>query len=246
MGKRSGKAGLAKALPFRHGEGVDNEMSLPPHWTGDVWPSAWPLEVLDDDQDFPELDLRRVGNVLLPHEFFLVLHAPDMGDDGVVTRGLIVTFEVVDGEIRLVTIHGSGLDVAQWLDYLADHFPVSAWKSYAKSKMAWVLAQDEVRARVPSLSLATSESAQVRTRSAPAQAASGGGARGRTRHRITDTHLKEVSRIYSDAVSAGDPPTRAVADAFEVAHSTAAKWVGAARRNGLLEGVSQKWGTKSP
>lgn len=54
------------------------------------------------------------------------------------------------------------------------------------------------------------------------------------RYRITGTHLTDVAAVYAKARENGQGPTRAVADHFEVAHSTAAKWVGQARKNGLL------------
>lgn len=59
-------------------------------------------------------------------------------------------------------------------------------------------------------------------------------ARAGKRYRITDTHLSEVADVYTKARENGDGPTRAVADHFDVAHSTAAKWVGLARTAKLL------------
>jgi hypothetical protein len=47
-------------------------------------------------------------------------------------------------------------------------------------------------------------------------------------------HWAQVVTIYSDAYGAGLPPTKAVADTFQVSRSTAAKWVARARRDGLL------------
>lgn len=54
------------------------------------------------------------------------------------------------------------------------------------------------------------------------------------RYRITDTHLADVANMYAKARENGQGPTRAVADHFDVSHSTAAKWVGHARAAGLL------------
>lgn len=214
-------------------------MALPPHWIGDTWPSAWASSDLDgEDGDLPELDLQRVGNVFLPREFFLVLS--DGEDDE--PSGLIITFEAANGELYLRTIQSSNTDIGEWMNRTASQFPMSAWKSYAKSKMVWVLSQDEVRSRMPNL--INRDGVPARPRQASLGADSGTSSSRRTRHRITEEHLKEVVRIYSEASERGEAPTRTVAEVFDVAHSTAAKWVGTARRNGLLEGVSQKWGTK--
>ena len=51
---------------------------------------------------------------------------------------------------------------------------------------------------------------------------------------ITEDNLLEVARVYREAVKHGDPPTQAVADGMNVARSTAARWVAAARTRGLL------------
>jgi hypothetical protein len=54
------------------------------------------------------------------------------------------------------------------------------------------------------------------------------------RYRITDALLADVADVYTKARENGRGPTRAVADRFDVAHSTAAKWVGRARKEHLL------------
>lgn len=54
------------------------------------------------------------------------------------------------------------------------------------------------------------------------------------RFRITDRHLAQVADVYKRAASDGEGPTRAVANHFGVAHSTAAKWAGHARTRGFL------------
>jgi hypothetical protein len=47
-------------------------------------------------------------------------------------------------------------------------------------------------------------------------------------------HFEEVARIYSEAYAKGEPPTRTVAERFQVSRSAAAKWVARARDAGLL------------
>lgn len=54
------------------------------------------------------------------------------------------------------------------------------------------------------------------------------------RHRITDEFLQEVANTYRMAENEGVPPTREVANHFRVPHSTAARWVGSARKKKKL------------
>lgn len=59
----------------------------------------------------------------------------------------------------------------------------------------------------------------------------------RRRNRITPEHMLAVAKRYANADAKGEPPTRAVAAHFDVPHSTAAKWVGRARKQGLLPAI---------
>ncbi|MFI1183242.1 hypothetical protein ACH4UT_27360 [Streptomyces sp. NPDC020799] len=54
------------------------------------------------------------------------------------------------------------------------------------------------------------------------------------RRSLTPEHLATVAEVYRTAHEQGQPPTKAVADHFDISHSTAAKWVGAARKQGAL------------
>lgn len=56
----------------------------------------------------------------------------------------------------------------------------------------------------------------------------------RRRNSVTKQHLKEVARVYRQAVKEGHPPTKSVAENFGASHSTAARWVGFARQEGIL------------
>jgi hypothetical protein len=51
---------------------------------------------------------------------------------------------------------------------------------------------------------------------------------------VTDEHLTQVAELYRAAFERGDPPTQTIADTMHVARSTAARWVGLARKRGLL------------
>lgn len=61
---------------------------------------------------------------------------------------------------------------------------------------------------------------------------------GRRRNRVTRQLLEEVAGIYRKASDVGEPPTQAVASWFGRPHSTAAKWVARARKEGLIDPVS--------
>lgn len=52
--------------------------------------------------------------------------------------------------------------------------------------------------------------------------------------RIPDEHFERVADVYRYAVKLGRPPTEGVAEAFDVARSTAGRWVVQARRRGFL------------
>lgn len=54
------------------------------------------------------------------------------------------------------------------------------------------------------------------------------------RHRLTPQHLGAVAAVYRAARKEGLGPTTAVSHHFEVPHSTAAKWVALARKQGHL------------
>jgi transposase len=47
-------------------------------------------------------------------------------------------------------------------------------------------------------------------------------------------HYQQVAEVYDEAIEANDPPTQAVAEAFGVPYSTAARWVRRTRQLGLL------------
>lgn len=51
---------------------------------------------------------------------------------------------------------------------------------------------------------------------------------------VTPALLKEVAEVYRAAHVAGNPPTVAVAEHFSTSHRNAARWVGEARKAGIL------------
>lgn len=59
-------------------------------------------------------------------------------------------------------------------------------------------------------------------------------------HRLTDAHLQAVASVYSDAYHQGQRPTKAVAEHFTVARSTAGRWVVEARKRGFLSATRER------
>lgn len=59
------------------------------------------------------------------------------------------------------------------------------------------------------------------------------------KHGPTDEALRAAATIYRLAYALGDSPTKAVATALELTHSTAARWVATARERGFLASTTQ-------
>ncbi|MFD6684184.1 hypothetical protein, partial [Micromonospora parva] len=158
-------------------------------------------------------------------------------DDPASAVSVVMGFDVVEGEVELREIYGVEIDLTLWMSHLVENFPPSGWKPFAITEMLRFLSIEEVRQQTteapPAPTKRTGEKVQVKH-------AGGAQGSGGKRHRITDEHLEEVARVYGEALRAGIPPTREVSDVFEVSHSTAAKWVGAARRKGMLPAWTAK------
>ncbi|MDT3395475.1 hypothetical protein RKE29_02210 [Streptomyces sp. B1866] len=217
-------------------------VELPPDWHATAWPAGWDF---DKDED-PNPDLKRFGYVLLPAMFHVVIQFPELLDGKSIedideeARSLIITFEVIENNLIIREMYGVGIDISEWISHVIERFPPEKWKPLAVSEMTQFLAFNEKRKRPATASSTAYNRTTDQTqgeRRAPGRR--GGG----KRFRITPEHLDEVARIYLESANNGLPPTRAVQEHFGVAHSTAAKWVSAARQTGTLPPVSHK-GTK--
>lgn len=219
--------------------GVDKQTGLPPSWAISVWPEAW-----DSEKDVPtdDLELVQVGYALLPTVFHVVLTSEEFPNDlPEAAGGVIYMWAVQDGDIVLREMYGVDLDLSAWLERVMEVFPVSSWRNTAKSEMARFLASDENRQKLPEALVPPKRvSVDLRRLSGTNE----GTRRQGKRYKITDQHLDEVVRIYTEAAEQGIAPTREVAEVFGVAHSTAAKWVGTARSRGKLEQAGAHWGKK--
>lgn len=207
-----------------------DKTEIPADWISSVWPKQTEMAPVD----LARMKLVQVGFVLLPEYFAWALELPEMGATDEEPRGLIVSFKANPDGLEIMLIHGANVDLEYWLAHVVERLPMEHWKPLATAEMVRWLAQDEVRQHVPQLAGSDERPKVLLAKERPAEK--------RKRFKITEQHLSEVARVYTEAVERGEPPTMEVAEMFEVAHSTAAKWVGAARRQGLLEGVAQKWG----
>ncbi|MEU0809546.1 hypothetical protein [Streptomyces sp. NPDC005970] len=213
---------------------MSTQTGLPPHWHASVWPEGWDFE----RDHYPDPDLQQVGYVLLPKRFHMVVHWPEL-EDGRSEHGgaLIVVFEVFEGDVEVRELFGVDMDIGKWIEHFVKEFPPDRWKPFAVAEITGFLGGDEKRKEAATRAAASGKKGVDLRKLKHADAA---GKEGRKRHRITKKHLEEVAYIYRDAASHGRPPTLAVAEHFDVAHSTAAKWVGKARANGMLDPVSNE------
>lgn len=122
------------------------------------------------------------------------------------------------------------LEVDEALAELRSVRTLDWWKRYALTAIAdkftrevfdpngpYVLAEDNQAVEVAAVRLATSSMPLARRS-----------------NRIDDKHLDEVARIYTEAWKANRNPTQAVEQGFRTTYSTAARWVGLARKGGKL------------
>lgn len=211
----------------------------PKDWIISVWPK--PLEESEVGSirlRLSNMTLMRVGYVLAPEQFSMGIEIPEFDSSRDDPRGLIVSFKTKDsgvdwekeGAVEISMILGANSDLQGVLPYVLSKWPMEHWKRYALEAIVRWLARDDVRGQMADLQ---AMDLQVEGEKSPTVAT-----KSRKRYKITKAHLGEVVRIYQEAVEGGRPPTREVAELFEVAHSTAAKWVGQARREGILEPAS--------
>lgn len=215
---------------------VSTQTELPPRWHATIWPEEWDPE----NDHYPDPKLQKVGRVLLPERFTMTIHWPELNDGNSDHGGaLVIAFEVIDDELQVRDLWGYKMDVAEWISFFVQEFPPEKWKQFAKEETVRLLAIEEVPDEV---GRSTAAPALKRGDLRQAERPNEGKQEGRKRHRITTRHLEEVAKIYVNASSRGKPPTMAVADHFSVAHSTAAKWVGRARKAGLLAASPRRQG----
>lgn len=155
------------------------------------------------------MPLVQVGPDAFPERFYLAVRTPDMPAPG---AAVLFTYATRDDAVTLLEISSLGMEVGAHLAQVLSALAPDTLQQ---------IAQQQVAAFVPAL---TEEPSPT-----PVD-----GASIRRRRLVTDVHLKEVAALYAEAKEAGAAPTRAVQHHFGVSHSTAAKWAGRARKQGLL------------
>ncbi|WNI19134.1 hypothetical protein [Actinacidiphila sp. ITFR-21] len=154
--------------------------------------------------DPKSLRLVRTGVRPLPERFCLAVRTPDMTTPG---GGVVFTYRVRDRAVVLDHIGGIGQDITGHLaQVLAANSP-EEWQQIAMEEVAAFCPADNTGGTVKPVN---------------------------KRYKLTADHVRRVAEVYSEALAEGQPPTRAVQQRFDTAHSTAAKWVGHARKAGLL------------
>jgi hypothetical protein len=196
---------------------------LPADWQAYPWPTGW---------DTGRLTFERIGYTLIPTRFLLAVRTPATGDGAV-----ILDFAAKNGAASIAAIRGAGVDLTEHLVPVVTAKTSAEWSKYAQWRIVHFLVDTDPTHGDPD-SIAAIEK-EVRPLLDALQGSHGTQTRSRNnsfglRRRITNDHLNQVAAVYQQAADRGEGPTRAVANHFGVAHSTAAKWAGHARTRGLL------------
>ena len=188
------------------------------------WGSGWPYSKVDGEHV-------QMGNVTLPKRFYLGIRP----DEGVAGPGvtMCLCYTATAKEILLAQVIATGVEVPAALDILRKARSMEWWKRFAFMRMVFESADDRLVYGVGDPNAAARgdvwEASMMQTLkeafSTPIS---------RRRNRLTPSHLVQVAEVYRVAWQDGSPPTKAVAQTFSVSHSTAARWVGAARKAGHL------------
>ncbi|MGA6159624.1 hypothetical protein ACPEIC_40520 [Stenotrophomonas sp. NPDC087984] len=236
---------------------MNDYLTPPPGWHYSVHP--W--YELDDIDDLP--DLVQVGTILLPEFFYLAIGTEGMWSDRWPEDddfALFLRFFVFEGRVTMSEARSSGCDLPEAFYRVDSITPSKHWKRIGIIYMTRYLTQFAEEGERPDedmlpphgpravTSYTTKPEAamkwleQLQSQVAEAYATAQDGSPTprpkpkvrRKRNRITDEFLLEVAQVYLDAEREGLPPTREVATRFDAPHSTAAKWVGTARKRELL------------
>ncbi|MFE7947373.1 hypothetical protein [Streptomyces sp. NPDC057426] len=233
---------------------MDDFLIPPPGWRY----AAYPWFARDTAPDLPKLV--QVGRVLLPEFFHLVIGTEDAWsidregrpwvDAGPTV--LFLDFQVFQGEVDMAHATSIYFDLPEVYERVRKAVGPSKWKRLGIHYITQYLAEfteeegrpdtdtsaypsypSTARSRRPEVALEWLDKLQSHAAEAYAEAR-GTPSPKRKRVKMTDEFLQEVATVYRVAENMDMPPTRDVANHFKAPHSTAAKWVAAARRKKFL------------
>ncbi|MGV4890377.1 hypothetical protein ACSR0Z_27935 [Streptomyces viridosporus] len=219
--------------------------------------AAYPWFARDTAPDLPKLV--QVGRVLLPEFFHLVIGTEDAwgydnGGRPWVDPGrtvLFLDFQVFEDEVDMAHATSVFGDLPEVYERVRKVVGPSKWKRLGIHYIVQYLTEfteeegrpdtdptaydwgPGTRHRRPEVALEWLERLQTHAAEAYAQARDTPSPK-RKRVKLTDEFLREVAEVYRYAENMDLPPTRDVANHFKAPHSTAAKWVAAARRKKFL------------
>jgi|BarGraNGADG00212_1021973.scaffolds.fasta_scaffold54377_1 hypothetical protein len=205
----------ATAMPKIQSEDVEDAFA-PTGWAI-VCHAGWPGE-----SSPPPV---RVGNSMVPTTF----HIAVMPDKAIAGPNVLIDlcYRAQDGDVILSLVGAHGIEVPQGLDIVRKERPMEWWKRHVFLDMVYLLAREAIGGPQPG---GPRDAAAVWDRAMDAKMDAARSAPiSPRRNRLTVGHLAKVAEVYRQAWQDGEPPTKAVAHKFSVSHSTAARWVGAAR-----------------
>lgn len=173
-----------------------------------------------------------LGQGMQPQRFEVIVRATTDDDD---FWGVLM-FLIADGEIRLAAILSPNEDADVAADRIRALRPIAWWKRKALISLVLDKAVDYTE-MVSSIYQATfgmnaADASQWTDKWLYNQMQSAADVPvTRRRDRVTDSMLQETAQVYRAAWEAGDNPTQAVAKHFGKTHSTAARYVGLARKS---------------
>jgi hypothetical protein len=233
---------------------MDPHHNAPPGWRF----AAYPWFAMDEVEELPSLI--QVGPILLPQYFHFMIGTAGMWEVTSSTPEtdfvLYANLQIAEGKVFMANAECFGMDISSCFAAAHKVLPPKRWVPTAIHYITQYLAAFVEQEGVPDLPFNTWDMSAVQAGRNPRSAvewrdklmsqAAESYAIARNepppgkRRRLTLDFLKEVARIYTINGDSGIPPTRAVADHFKAPHSTAAKWVGGARKKGLLPPVDRE------
>lgn len=215
---------MAATRKPRIGEGVSRTLTT----------AGWGQGHVYMQEEMAEADFVKYGQGMIPRLFQAnyIEHDPQDPDDALLVVQLLYAVDESEG-IQLRQAISWPVEVPEALAILRSMRSMDQWKRLALMS----LFADQAEATVRLEEKVTGETVPQQNRAdivGEAIRSAAGTPVARRRNRITMSHLEDVADVYRAAWRAGDPPTEAVKAHFQTSHSTAARWVGMARKAKLL------------